>query len=342
MALHLVTGASGFLGRALVELLVSEGHRVRAFDLALPGGRGGEHPQVRLEPDLPRGAEFVRGDIRDARAVEEACRGADAVHHLVALLPQKRAPRPLMQAVNVGGTRNVLEGAKRQKARRVVFLSSTEVYGRPRTLPCPEDAEPWPLGEYGRNKVEAEALCRDYGRDGLEVVVLRPPTIVGPRIPDRMLLRMMELLRTGGTYPLPGSGANRVALLSARDCARACLVASESPRAPEGVFNIAAEERPPTVRELAEALIAHAGTRIRMFSVPPSLVLGGLEFLHILGLSPLEREHYLLLHRDYYFGLRRSREMLGWKAQQSTREAMVEMFEWYRATRPGAKTPPTS
>ncbi len=319
MATHLVTGASGFLGQALVETLASAGHRVRAFD---------------LQPaPFPAGVEFVRGDVRDASAVEGACGGMEVVHHLVALLPQKRASRAVMRAVNVGGTRNVLEGAKRQKVRRVVFLSSTEVYGRPRTLPCPEDAAPRPLGEYGRNKVEAEALCRDCGGNGLEVAVLRPPTIVGPRIPDKMLLRMMELLRTGGTYPLPGSGANRVALLSAGDCARACLVAAEHPRAAGGVFNIAAEERPPTVRELAEDLIAHAGTRIRMLPVPPPFILAGLEFLHLLRLSPLEREHYLLLHRDYYFDLLRSREVLGWRAEKSTREAMVEMFEWYRASR---------
>lgn len=319
MATHLVTGASGFFGQSLVNFLVSTGHRVRAFD---------------LQPaPFPPGVEFAPGDIRDAGVVERACAGVDVVHHLAALLPQRRATRPVMQAVNVGGTRNLLEAAKRQGVRRVVFLSSTEIYGRPRVLPCPEDAESHPLGEYGRNKVEAEALCHDFSENGLDVAVLRPPTIVGPGIPDRMLLKMMELLRTGGTYPLPGAGANRVALISARDCARACLLAAESPRAPGGAFNIAAEEKPPTVREMARSLIEHAGTRVRTVSVPPALILAGLEFLHLFGLSPLEREHYLLLHRDYYFDLKRSREVLGWRAEHSTVGAVVEMYEWYQSLR---------
>ena len=163
----LVTGAAGFLGRYVLKALAEAGARVRAFD-------------VRVPQAVPEGAEWLQGDVRDKEAVRDACEGTTRVVHLAGLIPQKSPGDATMWAVNVDGTQHVLEGARAAGVQRVVYVSSAEVYGIPAVIPCPEDAPLAPQGVYGRSKVAAEKLCHAMQSVGVEVVILRPPTIVGP------------------------------------------------------------------------------------------------------------------------------------------------------------------
>lgn len=161
-----VTGAGGFVGRALVNSLLAQGNHVRALDVRFPG-------------DWPDDATRLRGDIRDRSLLEQGCRDAEFVFHCAALLPQRQAAAAVMRLTNVEGAGHLFNAALRARVSRVVMLSSTEVYGVPATVPCPEDAPQRPLGEYGRNKVEAEQLARDANDRGLQVVILRPTYACG-------------------------------------------------------------------------------------------------------------------------------------------------------------------
>ncbi|MBX5442180.1 MAG: NAD-dependent epimerase/dehydratase family protein [Solirubrobacteraceae bacterium] len=167
----LVTGAAGFIGAHVAAELAAAGAQVRAFDRAAPA-------------DVPAGVEPVVGDVLDPDAVARALDGCDAVFHLAAVYSFARADARAMAAVNVGGTRTVLDAAARAARRpRVVHTSSCATCGPVAGRPATEDdaPPPWELAvPYKRTKLEAERLALAAAAEGLDVVVVNPTTPVGP------------------------------------------------------------------------------------------------------------------------------------------------------------------
>ena len=163
--LTLVTGGSGLLGHCLVRRLLERGDRVRVLDLVAPRETAG-------------GVEYRRGDLRDAALVREACAGVDVVYHLAALQRMKAHELKLSESgifdANVAATRNVLDGALASGTRKVVHVSSSGVYGVPRTVPVTEDHPQRPINPYGATKLMVERILQDAGRaHGLRSVILR-------------------------------------------------------------------------------------------------------------------------------------------------------------------------
>src|SRR5947209_13599906 len=161
----LVTGGAGYFGELLVRKLIEGGFSVRIFDLNRP------------EQPIP-GVEIVQGDIRDTAAITAACAGVDVVFHNVAQVPLAK-DRGLFWSVNRDGTENMLRGCSQQKVGKVIYTSSSAVFGVPKSNPVTEETAPSPGEEYGRAKLAGEDLCRTYARQGLDVSIIRPRTIMG-------------------------------------------------------------------------------------------------------------------------------------------------------------------
>jgi len=122
--------------------------------------------------------EFHQRDIRDAAAVRRACQGIDIIYHNVAQQPLSKDPE-LMRTVNLDGTRNLLTAALECGVGKVIFTSSTAIFGIPSELPIRRSTRPTPCEPYGRTKVASEALCREFIARGLDVTMIRPRTILG-------------------------------------------------------------------------------------------------------------------------------------------------------------------
>lgn len=314
--MRLVTGGSGFLGIALARLLLDEGYEVRVFDM-------------KRSPLLPEKAGFFEGDIRDRKAVAAACEGASHVYHLAALLPQSKAPKKVMRAVHVGGALNVLDACVEKNVQSVVYLSSTEVYGRMTAIPCPEDAPGNPVGEYGRNKVEGEKLCLRYVREkGLRISILRPPTLIGPGIAEEGINKLMGQLRRGGVLPVVGRGKNRVQALDVRDCARAVFLCGGKPEAAGEIFNVRCDDVP-TMLEMALEMKRTAGTRVKIIRIPAAVGINAFRLLNVFDLSPVRPEHYELMMYDFVSDTSKIKNMLGWKPEKTYAESAADMYEWF-------------
>jgi len=185
----LVTGADGFIGSHLAERLVALGADVRAFCFYNSNRSMGWLDGA--EPAVKKSLDVRLGDIRDARFVEEACKGVDTVFHLAALIAipySYHAPESFVDT-NVKGTLNILEGARRAGCRRVIQTSTSEVYGTPSVLPIRETHPLQGQSPYSASKIAADKLCEAYHCSfGLPVVTLRPFNTYGPRQSTRAVL----------------------------------------------------------------------------------------------------------------------------------------------------------
>lgn len=302
-----MTGASGFLGSHTARRLVADGHEVIGLAREFPDG---------WEP----GARAVRAGVTDAPEMRAAVEGCDAVVHLAALLPQRRRPSDEMRAVNVNGTRVVVEAAQAAGVRRLVFCSSAEVYGVPAVTPMPEDGPLAPNGEYGRNKVEAEQIVR---ASGLAWVILRPPTIVGPGMPEPALTDTLRAARAGKPVVVPG-GRTRFQMVHVDDVVEAVVLALTRDAAVGGVFNVGADDVP-TGRALAESIVHAMGSTSRIVCVPAWLAKPALRLLARFGRPLLEPEHIAIAFADYRFDTTRAKQVLGWQPRHTQAEGFVAM-----------------
>lgn len=175
--LYLVAGGSGFIGSNIVAALISRGLKVRVLDNFSSGRR-------RNLADLEDRIELIEGDIRDYWTVTNAMEGVNIVLHQAALPSVERSvDNPLTSnEVNINGTLNLLEAARRNQVRKFVYASSSSIYGDSPTLPRGEEAKPQPLSPYAITKLAGEEYCTTYHRIyGLPTVSLRYFNVFGPR-----------------------------------------------------------------------------------------------------------------------------------------------------------------
>lgn len=237
-----------------MRALLERGDRVRIIDNFSTGNRANLSG---LEDDI----EVVEGELRSYERVHNAMRDVDLVFHQGALPSVPRSVQdPLTtSAVNIEGTLNVLLAARDQGARRVVFASSSSVYGRQDSLPLVETARPDPISPYGVAKLAAERYCVSFSRVyPLETVSLRYFNVFGPRQDPRseyaaVVPRFITQLAVGRRAPVYGDGEQRRDFTYVANVVEANLLAGETVGGNGLVFNIATG-RSTSVNELAETI----------------------------------------------------------------------------------------
>ena len=311
----LITGGSGYFGSLLLKKCLARGNRCRVFDL-------------NDADDRPAEVEYLRGDIRDLDAVKAACAGVDVVYHNVAQVPLAKDSQ-LFESVNRGGTENLLSASRAAGVRKVVYTSSSAVFGVPKSNPVTEATPPSPGETYGQAKLEGERLCARYVSDGLDVSIIRPRTILGHgRLGIFQIL--FEWIREGSNVPVLGRGDNVYQFVHADDLADACILAAARPGAE--TYNCGTDEFG-SMRDVLEGLCRHAGTGSKVKSVPMGPAVLGMKLTSVLGLSPLGAYHALRYGRSMYFDIAKAKSQLGWKPKYSNLQMFIESYGWYLANR---------
>jgi UDP-glucose 4-epimerase len=266
--ISLVTGGAGFIGSNLVRALLERGDDVRVLDNFSTGDR------ANLEG---LGVEIVEGELRSYERVHRAVRGAEVVYHLGALgsVPRSVQDPLTSNAVNVEGTLNVLLAARDEGIRRVVFSSSTSVYGSSRQLPTTEDTPPDPISPYGVAKLAAERYCVSFSRvyESLETVVLRYFNVFGPRqSPFSQYAAVVPLFVTsiaaGQPVQIHGDGEQSRDFTYVGNVVDATVRAGEAKGASGEIFNIA-NGSPASVNVLADTIGAILGMPVVKEHLPP-------------------------------------------------------------------------
>jgi len=249
-----ITGVAGFIGSHLAEHMLASGHEIVGLDGFTPfyerSAKEANLTEVLANPRF----RFVEADLRTAE-LGDVVRGADVIVHLAAQPGVRHSWGESFETYtghNILATQRVLEAAVVGGIRRVVFASSSSIYGSAETMPTTEDVRPRPISPYGVTKLAGESLLHAYAQYGLSTAALRFFTVFGPRQrPDMAIRRFLTSAMTGESVPLFGTGAQRRDFTFVGDIVRATAAIAEGDM--EGPFNIGGTQ-PVSLNELFEAI----------------------------------------------------------------------------------------
>ena len=266
----LVTGGAGFIGSNLVQALLERGEDVRVLDNFSTGNRANLR-------DLAGDVELIDGELRSYERVHNAVRGVDVVLHLGALgsVPRSVQDPLTSSAVNVEGTLNVLLAARDEGVRRVVFASSSSVYGNQAMLPLVESAHPDPISPYGVAKLAAERYCVSFSRvyDSLETVALRYFNVFGPRQNPRseyaaVVPLFITAIAAGEPVTVYGDGEQSRDFTYVANVVDATIRAAEADGVSGRIYNVAAGTAE-SVNALADTVGRILGRDVEKRHLPP-------------------------------------------------------------------------
>jgi nucleoside-diphosphate-sugar epimerase len=310
----LVTGGAGFLGINLIRYLLKKGEQVTSLDIA-----------DFTYPEKSK-VTVVQGDIRDKKIVTEAMEGVDIVVHCAAALPLYKEAD--IYSTDIKGSKNVIEEAFHQKAKRFIHISSTAVYGIPDHHPLYEHDKLSGVGPYGKSKIEAEETCAEYRKKGMCVTILRPKSFVGPERLGVFAL-LYDWAKDGHNFPMIGSGNNRYQLLDVEDlCDAIYLCATKDKKLVNDTFNIGAKEFT-TMKEDFQAVLDKANFGKRILGFPAKPVILYLRFLESLHFSPLYKWVYETASEDSFVSIEKAEKQLGFQPKYSNKQALLRNFKWY-------------
>ena len=313
----LITGAAGFLGYHLTHYLLDKGYEIIGLDIAdFPKG------------DYPEEMKKFKIDVRDKDRVEELLinEKPNQIVHAAAALPLW--PKHDIFTTNVDGTKNILDLALKHNIERVVFISSTAVYGVPKVHPILEEHPLVGVGNYGLSKIEAEKICEEYRKKNLCVPIIRPKTFIGPA-----RLGVFEILfdwvHDNKKIPVIGNGENKYQLLDVYDlCEAIYLTLIKDKALANDTFNVGAMEFT-TVKNDLETFFRKINSKSRVLKTPAGLVKFFLAIFNYLKLSPLYKWVYDTADKDSFVSTEKIQKTLDWKASYSNQDAFFRAYNWY-------------
>jgi UDP-glucose 4-epimerase len=308
MSTYLVTGGGGFIGSNLARALVARGESVRVLDNFATGREenlAGLHEKLTL----------IRGDIRDAAAVDKAMKGVDYVLHQAALPSVPRSIDHPVETndVNVNGTLTILQGARAAGVKRVVFAASSSAYGETPTLPKVETMSPDPLSPYAGSKVAGEYYLKVFHTCyGLETVALRYFNVFGPHQDPQsqyaaVIPRFVTAALEGRQPTIFGDGLQSRDFCHIENAIEANLLACTAPGAAGQVMNIACGVRT-TLLDVLDRLGGIVGRKVTAIHEPSRAG----DIKHSLA------------------DIGRARALLGYTARVSFEEGLARTVEWYK------------
>lgn len=314
----LITGGAGFLGVHTARLFLRKGWEVVIYDIAPLTAK-----------DLIGKVTYVKGDVRNYKSLDRALSGVTHVVHAAAALPIQRSKKTIF-STNVDGTKKVIQASIVHKIKRLIFISSTAVYGIPRSLPETETSPLHPLGYYGKSKVAAEKICLEHMKKDLDITIFRPKTFLGPERLGVFGL-WFEAIYSGHRVFILGKGNNKYQLLAVSDVVDAIYKGLTSSITNE-IFNLGASDYQ-TWRKDLRFVIKSDKSRSRVSSLPvlPTQII--LQLLEMLRLSPLSAWHYKTMPMPSFVSVDKAAKLLNWHPSKSNQALLLENYLWYKEHR---------
>jgi nucleoside-diphosphate-sugar epimerase len=318
----LVTGATGFTGGHLARRLLGLGADLR---LLVRSGR-----ETRAFEE--KGAEVMHGDLADAASVEKAVAGVDTVYHIAALYRQEGVSRDAFTAVNVDGTRYLLEASKAVGVRRFIHCSTVGVQGEIKDPPATEEHHYSPGDHYQSSKMEGEKLALKYFEEGLSGVVFRPVGIYGPG--DTRFLKLFKYIKNG-KFKMFGSGKVLYHMTFIDDLVDGILLIGTVPGIEGELFTLAGESYT-TLSELVETIASALGVKLSRIKYPvwPLWAAGALceVVCKPFGIEPpIYRRRVEFFIKDRAFDISKAKRILGYSPRVELETGIRKTADWYES-----------
>ena len=320
----LVTGGTGFTGKALVRRMLDEGHAVVALDYK----EGYKTSELR-----DWGAEVVIGSVTDVEVVRRCMQGVEVVHHVAAAFRELNVSRSHYRAVNVDGTRIVLDAALDQGVRKFIYCSTCGVHGNVDHPPAGEDGPIQPADYYQQTKYDAEPIVLEYHAKGLKSTILRPAAIFGPGDTGRFRMIFEQVAR--GWFPMFGDGQVLYHPLYIDNFLDAFVLAMDESKGLGQAYLIADAEYV-TIEDLVRRAAAAMGVdvRFRHYPVWPIVAAGYVveAVCKPFGIEPPIHPRRVDWYRQTRaFKIDKAIRDLGYKPKVGLDEGLRRAAEWYRS-----------
>lgn len=319
----LVTGGTGFTGKALVRRLLDLGHQVVAMDYK---------EGLRTEELRAWGAEVVIGTVTDRECVRRCMQGVDVVQHIAAAFREMNVAEQHYHDVNVGGTRICLEEAFAAGVKKFIYCSTCGVHGNVKHPPTDEDHNIAPADYYQQTKYEAEPVAMEFAAKGLKTTIIRPSAIYGPGDPERFLMIFRRVAK--GRFPMFGSGKTLYHPVYIDNLVDIFILAMD-PDKGNGRAYLAADAEYGTIEDLVRRTARAMGTEVRISHFPlwPVIAAGHVceKVCNPFGISPPIFPRRVDWYRqNRAFDITRARRELGYDPKIGLDEGLKRTFEWYR------------
>lgn len=307
----LVSGGAGFIGSHLADKLLERRNIVVCYDNFSPYYSGKE-TYVRNNLNNPS-YHLVKADVMDFEALSQAMKDVDVVFHLAAQ-PGVRysVEHPLeVSQINVGGTINILEAARQRRVRKIVYASSSSVYGNPECMPISEEHPLHPISPYGASKLAGEKYCKVYQRlYGMDTVILRYFTVYGPRQrPDMAIFRFVKQISEGKRPVVYGDGKQTRDFTYVDDVVAGTIAAAQTEGYAGEAFNLGGGHRI-SVNDLLQRLIKLCGKEDVVKPIYERAKSGDV--------------------KDTHADISKAKKILDYKPEKDLEDGLRSFIEWYR------------
>jgi len=319
----LVTGGTGFTGKALVQRLLDEGHEVVSLD----------YKEGLKTDDLRKaGAEVVIGSVGDKAVVDKCMQGVDVVQHLAAAFRELDVPNSYYDEINVGGTRNVLEAAEKYGVKKVIYCSTCGVHGNVENPPANEDAPINAADYYQQTKYAAEPVVKEFADRGMKTVIIRPSAIYGPGDPERFFMIFKRVNK--GKFPMFGSGKTLYHPLYVDNLVDAHMLAME-PGKGDGQTYLIADDEYVSIENLVQRIgkALDVDVKIPHFPIWPLIIAGHVfekTFKPFKIAPPIFPRRVDWYRQNRAFDISKAKRELGYEPKVGLDEGLKLTADWYR------------
>lgn len=309
----IVTGGSGYLGNVLIKKLLSLSWSVVNIDINSSDIKDSNY-------------KYFNCDIRDYSKLEKNLPEANVIFHCVAQVPVLKDKKKFW-SVNSEGTKNICIVAKKKKINKLIYVSSSAVFGNPKSNPVDELTIPEPAEDYGKAKLNGELICKKYASESLKIIIIRPRTILGH---DRLgiVQILFDWIRNGKVIPVLNNGENIYQFVHVDDLVDSFLLSEQKIKNNYEIFNIGTDNYS-TMYDLLNNLVKKTDSKSYIKSLP----LGLFEFfgnlLYLLNLTPLGPYHHLMYGRSLWFDISKAKGELGFKPIYSNDQMIYETYLTY-------------
>lgn len=316
----LITGSISNAGKKITEKLLAEGKKIRTLDLEA------------YKSPLP-GVEHITCPNLDIAHWKKALTGVDTVIHLLDLRKRGYIKRGFVKKINIGGVKNLLLAARNTGLKKIVFMSSYEVYGDQKKIPTAEDIMPRPATMYGKDKLRAEKLFALLIKNNtFDITILRPALIVGPGTDDPMILItlfMAMAMEEDNRLYMAGDGDNRFQMIDPGEIADAVSLVLKNNASRGKTYNLGSDSVPTQIEQIVKMKeSARLNCMIKRMSAAFAKFLSFV--FRPMKINYLTKEHVRYLTTTMMLDCQRAKSELGWITDKDNIQILSDTIDWYK------------